>query len=86
MIGILAGMGPKSTGPFVDQVVDVFQRLTGAKHDLDYPPMMIYSLPPPFYIDRPIDHTLMEKTIICGLQKLESCGASLIAIRNLRGK
>ena len=35
MIGILAGMGPKSTGPFVDQVVDAFQTLSGAKDDID---------------------------------------------------
>lgn len=80
MIGILAGMGPKSTGPFIDQVVSAFQRLTGAKNDIDFPPMMIYSLPTPFYIDRPIDHCLMEKTICAGLQKLETCGASFIAI------
>lgn len=26
MIGILAGMGPKSTGPFVDKVVDECQK------------------------------------------------------------
>lgn len=80
MIGILAGMGPKSTGPFIDQVVSAFQRLTGAKNDIDFPPMMIYSLPTPFYIDRPIDHSLMEKTICAGLQKLEACGALFIAM------
>ena len=80
MIGILAGMGPKSTGPFVDQLVSTFQRLTGAKNDIDFPPMMIYSLPTPFYVDRPIDHSLIEKTICAGLQKLEDCGASFIAM------
>lgn len=80
MIGILAGMGPKSTGPFVNQVVDAFQSLTGAKDDIDYPPMMIYSLPTPFYVDRPIDHRLMETTICAGLKKLEDCGVSFIAM------
>ncbi len=80
MIGILAGMGPKSTGPFIDQVVGSFQRITGARDDIDFPPMMIYSLPTPFYLDRPIDHALMEKTICEGLQKLEACGASFIAM------
>lgn len=80
MIGILAGMGPKSTGPFIDQVVASFQLLMGAKNDMDFPPMMIYSLPTPFYIDRPIDHKLMEKTIREGLKKLEACGATFIAM------
>lgn len=80
MIGILAGMGPKSTGPFVDLVVSAFQRLMGAKNDIDFPPMMIYALPTPFYVDRPINHSLMEKTICEGLQKLQECGASFIAM------
>lgn len=80
LIGILAGMGPKSTGPFIDQVISTFQSLTGAKNDIDFPPMMIYSLPTPFYLDRPIDHKLMEKTICEGLRKLEACGVSFIAM------
>lgn len=80
IIGILAGMGPKSTGPFVDQVVHAFQTLSGAKNDIDFPPMMIYSLPTPFYVDRPIDHRLMEMTICEGLKKLESCGVAFIAM------
>lgn len=80
MIGILAGMGPKSTGPFVDQVVRAFQALSGAKDDIDFPPMMIYSLPTPFYVDKPIDHKLMEMTICEGLKKLESCGVDFIAM------
>ena len=61
MIGILTGMGPKSTGPFIDQVVSAFQSLTGAKNDIDFPPMMIYSLPTPFYVDRP--NVLFDVTI-----------------------
>jgi len=80
MIGILAGMGPKSTGPFIDQVISQYQTITGAKDDIDFPPMMIYSLPTPFYLDRPIDHKLMEKTLAKGLQKLESCGVTFIAM------
>lgn len=80
MIGILAGMGPKSTGPFVDTVVAECQTIYGAKHDMDFPHMMIYSCPTPFYMDRPIDHEAMKKSIIEGAQKLESTGASFIAI------
>ena len=80
IIGILAGMGPKSTGPFIDQVVFQYQLITGAKDDIDFPPMMIYSLPTPFYLDRPIDHKLMEKTVCEGLIKLQSCGVAFIAI------
>ena len=80
MIGILAGMGPKSTGPFVDTVVAQCQTIYGAKHDMDFPHMMIYSCPTPFYMDRPIDHTAMKKAIIEGAQKLESTGVDFIAM------
>lgn len=80
MIGILAGMGPKSTGPFVDIVVAECQTIYGAKHDMDFPHMMIYSCPTPFYMDLPIDHEAMKKAIIEGAQKLESTGASFIAM------
>ncbi|MGG1608878.1 aspartate/glutamate racemase family protein [Bacillus wiedmannii] len=80
MIGILAGMGPKSTAPFVNTVVAGCQTIYGAKHDIDFPHMMIYSCPTPFYMDRPIDHEAMKKAIIEGAQKLESTGVSFIAM------
>ncbi|MEC3468798.1 aspartate/glutamate racemase family protein [Bacillus tropicus] len=80
MIGILAGMGPKSTGPFVDTVVAGCQTIYGAKHDMDFPHMMIYSCPTPFYMDRPIDHEAMKKAIIDGAQKLESTGVEFLAM------
>lgn len=37
MIGVFAGMGPKSTGPFVDKVVDQCQKIFGAINDIDFP-------------------------------------------------
>lgn len=80
LIGILAGMGPRSTAPFIDLVIDECQFQYGAKNDEEFPEMMIYSLPTPFYIDRPINHELMKKTIIEGLQKLESIGVSFVAM------
>lgn len=80
LIGILAGMGPRSTAPFVNLVIDECQSQYGAKYDDEFPEMMIYSLPTPFYIDRPINHESMKKTIIEGLQKLESIGVSFIAM------
>lgn len=79
-IGILAGMGPRSTSPFIDLIIDECQILYGAKYDEDFPKIMIYSLPTPFYIDRPINHELMKKTIIDGLKKLELTGVDFIAI------
>ncbi|MBD0398747.1 amino acid racemase [Bacillus sp. 2211] len=80
MIGILAGMGPKSTGPFIDKVVDECQKIYGAIHDTDFPHMMIYSCPTPFYMNKPLNHTDMENAIIKGAVKLEKTGVDFIAI------
>lgn len=79
-IGILAGMGPRSTAPFINAVIDECQRQYGAKDDLDFPEMMILSLPTPFYIDRPIDHEAMQRAILAGLHKLEHAGVAFIAM------
>ncbi len=37
LIGILAGMGPRSTAPFVDLLVSECPRQYGAHEDVDYP-------------------------------------------------
>lgn len=79
-IGILAGMGPRSTGPFIDMVVTECQRQYGARDDVDFPKMMICSQPAPFYEDRPVDHGALEAAIRTGLQDLERTGADFLAI------
>ena len=38
---------------------------------MDFPHMMIYSCPTPFYMNKPLNHTDMENAIIEGAVKLE---------------
>lgn len=73
-------MGPRSTAPFLEAVIDVCQFRYGARHDEDFPAMMIYSLPTPFYLDRPLDHARMEEVIIEGLRTLEAASVKCIAM------
>lgn len=80
IIGILAGMGPASTGPFLDMVVSACRSQYGAHYDNDFPKMMICSQPAPFYHDRDMDHRAVEAATIEGLQDLERSGASFVAI------
>jgi aspartate racemase len=80
LIGILAGMGPRSTAPFVDLVIDECQRQYGASDDEEFPPMMVYALPAPFYLDRPIDHGALRAAIGAGLRKLASTGVAFVAM------
>ena len=80
IIGILAGMGPKSTSPFLDLLIEQCQKQYGAKNDIDFPHILIYSLPTPFYVNKKIDDKEMEKTICAGLKKLENAGANFISM------
>lgn len=80
LIGILAGMGPRSTAPFVDLVIDECQRQYGARDDEEFPPMMIYALPAPFYLDRPIDHDALRAAIRDGLRRLADTGVAFVAM------
>jgi aspartate racemase len=79
-IGILAGMGPRSTAPFVDMVVTECQRQYGAKYDEEFPRMMIYSLPVPFRADGPLDEPALREIVCAGLRRLESTGVAFVAM------
>ncbi|NGX31430.1 MAG: putative amino-acid racemase [Chlamydiae bacterium] len=79
-IGILAGMGPKSTAPFIDQVVIQSQSILNAKEQIEFPPMMIYSLPTSFYMDKPMDHEVVKNEICQGLKRLEKSEVSFIVM------
>jgi aspartate racemase len=79
-VGILAGMGPFSTGPFLDMVATECQRQYGARHDADFPRLMVCSQPAPFYEDRPTDHAALEAAIRDGLRRLEDTGAAFLAM------
>lgn len=80
LIGILAGMGPRSTAPFIDLVIDECQKQYGARHDIDFPKMMICSQPVPFFEDRPVDHAALQAATCEGLVDLDRAGCSLLAI------
>jgi len=80
IIGILAGMGPKSTAPFLNSVVDECQAQYGARYDEDFPHMMIYSLPVPFRAWEPFDQEKVKEMLCQGLKKLEAAGVDFIAI------
>jgi len=79
-IGILAGMGPRSTTPFLELVLNECKKQYNAKNDIDYPQMLIYSLPTPFFVDRPLDHNAMRQVLIEGLKRLEDTNVSFIVM------
>jgi len=79
-IGLLAGMGVRSTAPFLELVIEECQREYGASEQPDYPQMIVFSWPTPFWLDRPLDHDAMRHRIADGLCWLERTGADLMAM------
>jgi aspartate racemase len=79
-IGILAGMGPRSTAPFIELVIDECQSQYGARAELDFPHMLIYSLPAPFHLDRPLDRPAVSEAARGALRRLEESGVDFIAM------
>lgn len=79
-LGILAGMGPRSTAPFIAAVYDECRRQYGARCDEDFPEIVILSWPTPFFIDCPIDDRKMAEAIVAGLKELQKAKAAIIAM------
>lgn len=79
-LGVLAGMGPRSTAPFIDMLVTDCQVIYGAKYDMDFPKMHIISLPTPFWPGKEIDDSAMIAALKQGVEELVRAGVSLIAI------
>ncbi len=79
-LGVLAGMGPRSTAPFIDMLVTDCQVIYGANYDMDFPKMHIISLPTPFWPGREIDDSAMIAALKQGIEELVRAEVSLIVI------
>ena len=79
-IGILAGMGPRSTSPFLESVLDECQKQYGAVDDMDFPKMVIVSLPTPFYLDDRMDEKALKQSIVDGARELSGYNVDFMAI------
>ncbi len=80
IIGILAGMGPKSTSPFLDSIINYCQELYGAKWDIEFPRILIYSLPTPFHPQKKTNPTEMKESLFSGIDSLIKGGVDYIAV------
>ncbi len=79
-IGIIGGMGPEATAAFYMEIVRIFQRRFNARHDADYPAMIIYSLPAPDVIERMEDEKRLVEMFRDAVKKLEDGGADFFVL------
>lgn len=80
VIGILAGMGPRSMLSFLDKIINYSKQLYGAKNDSDFPNMLIYSLATPSYTGGDIDHSAMKNCIKTGIEGFKNTKIDYLAI------
>ena len=64
-IGVLAGMGPRSTAPFIDQMVTERPRQYCARHDDDFRPTLSV-------LNQPTVHARMHAAVIDGLERSQA--------------
>ncbi|MCR4334156.1 MAG: amino acid racemase [Patescibacteria group bacterium] len=80
-IGVLGGMGPGASANLYMEIIKYSQQKYGAIQDIDYPPVIIYSLPLEGFDEKGIaNEKLVESQLIDGVKKLESAGCDLIII------
>jgi len=80
MLGILGGMGVRSTSPFLEMVLDEIDLAWAPKSDFDYPPMTILSWPAPMILGQPLDHQAVFESVLEGCKRLRNSGATLLAM------
>jgi aspartate/glutamate racemase len=73
-------MGVHSTAPFLGLLLEECRRQYGARHEQDYPRMVVYAWPIPFYPDRPVDHDAVKAVIHGALAALQDTGIDFIAM------
>lgn len=80
-IGILGGMGPAASANLYYKIISVAQDKYGAEQDLDFPPIIIYSLPLVGFNETGFtDPELVKNQLIGAVKKLEKAGSDFIIV------
>lgn len=80
-IGILGGSGPVAGAHFLDRLFFFCQKNFHSIQDVEYPPVILYSLPLAGFSERGIDdYGRVKLQFFEGLKVLERSGADIIAI------
>ncbi len=80
-IGILGGMGPEASSRFYQEILTLCREKYNAVQDIDYPPIILYSLPLAGFDETGInDKELVTESLISGVKLLEEAECDFIVI------
>ena len=78
-IGVLGGMGPEASATFYLSLIKLFQTELKARHNFEYPEMMIHNIPSPDNVEAGVDDELKDY-LLNSVELLEKSGMQLLAI------
>ena len=78
-IGVLGGMGPEASATFYLSLIKLFQTELKARHNFQYPEMMIHNIPSPDNVEAGVDDEL-KAYLLNSVALLEQAGMQLLAI------
>ena len=78
-IGVLGGMGPEASVAFYNRIIKLFQIEKRARHNFEYPEMMIHNIPSPDNVEAGVDEELRHY-LLNSVRLLENAGMELLAI------
>lgn len=79
-IGILGGLGPQATSFIYNYIIELSQKKYGAKHNSDFPRLIIESVPVPDFISDTSDIVIAKKMLIEATKNLAAAGATKFCI------
>ena len=59
-IGIIGGMGPETTVAFYQEIIRFFQKERGARHNFEFPEMLVHNVPSPDNVEVGVDDELRD--------------------------
>lgn len=78
-IGVMGGMGPETSAAFYKRIIHLFQVELGARHNYEFPEMVVHNVRAPDNVEAGVGHELLEY-MLDSVRLLAKSGMDYIAI------
>ncbi len=78
-IGVMGGMGPETSAAFYKRIIQLFQTELGARHNFEFPEMVVHNVRAPDNVEAGVGNELLEH-MLASMRLLAQTGMDFIAI------
>lgn len=78
-IGVMGGMGPETSAAFYQRIIQLFQSELGARHNFDFPEMVVHNVRAPDNVEAGVGPELLDH-MLASVRLLAQSGMDFIAI------